>query len=567
MKINFLNSLINLYFTGTTKPGINLSSEKNTTDYTKEELDELETNQEDLARSKKQSIKFKNNVLDLETDFNTVTGLFRMSGTGVINSLFSGIGSSLGNKIGLMGGFGLSLGSLLISQLKGMKFLHKKFNFMSVGFHTLIRGPLHIFDSIFSTLGERGAKFSLPSVLAAGFSFFSLNRTLQGKENQNLEAPIDSVGGTLARTSIHHLDSMLSTKGKDLMEKNQLLGGFLASSLTTFGLVLPKSIKQKILPWNNLEGFVSQGGFSFIDSMFSNVGSSISTFLTSPKKILLALSGLGVGLPLVSSFLKIQNYKIPFGTMEGRLLRGMFHSFDGLAFNLGNIVSNSRFGFVGALGGVMLPFLSKGLNLNRIQIERNTIKGLITRLPFEFMSSITSNVGVKMVNLIPAPMLTIIGPALSFRLGEIFKGLNSKYDDASGLLIRNSMHLWESMLTRAAYKTGQMISNVDLGNVSSGSILSDGRWLTEDGRIVSSMAIGKQGNNCEEKNLLHIFVGMVMGCLAVLGGAKFLVNKINKNQIYIDDQPESIHENASPLPSGPLSQVQNKTEVLCLQEV
>jgi len=528
---------ISLYLTGrTTLPENVLSTESGPASLTKQELDDMEiSSHEEYVKSKEESFKFQNPTLNLEADFNTVHGWFRMSGLGVINSFFSGIGTGFGSKINFLSGLGLAGVSLIASLLKKVPFLSTKFSIMGFG-GNLIRGPLHIFDSIFSTIGEHGSKYNLPSLIAGSLSLLSLQRTLNDSNNKSLELPFDTVSGTLGRTAIHHIDSMLASKASQVSSENKSLGTFLASSLTTMGLLLPDELKKKKIPWNNHEGFIAQGSSNFIDSLFSNVGNSFTSLLNNSRNIALGTSGVLLGMPLLGSLLNTLNYHIPFGTLEGRLVRGIFHAPDNLVFNLGSLLGNSVLGIPLSLGFCGLTYLTcvskKGKDaIKNFDISRDKIGGLFQRLPFDLIYSMISASGVKLSKLVPAPLLLLLGPALSFQIGEKFKNIQSKYDDFKGLMLRNSVHLWETTLARAAYRTGRMLTGTADEDTSSGSILSDGRWLSDDGRIVPTMAIGKQLKESSENNFMDIIfsalsgIGFAFGAFAL---GKYFMKKESK---------------------------------------
>ena len=59
--------------------------------------------------------------------------------------------------------------------------------------------------------------------------------------------------------------------------------------------------------------------------------------------------------------------------------------------------------------------------------------------------------------------------------------------------------------------------------------IADGRWLTEEGRIVPTMAIGKQKEHTNSKNLFNILLssigGIVLGVVASILGKQFLSSK------------------------------------------
>lgn len=530
LKIDLLHKTTNLYLTGNMNPGKYSSSETKVTDYTKEEINDFETTVESFQNSYEQGLNFKNPTLNLNADFNYVHGQFRMSGIGVINSFFSGLGSRIGSKLNFLSGLGLAGLSIIASCSNSIPVLKKKFQFLSLGSNAIIRGPLHVLDSIFSTIGEQGAKYNFPSLIAGGASLFCLNRSLTGKENKSLEIPFDSLGGTFGRTAVHHIDSMLASKASFLSSSNQSLGAFLATVLSTFGLLLPEKIKKKTLPWDKLEGFVAQGSSSFVDSLFSNIGNTISGVLNDSKKTFATVIGLGLGFPIIGKLFNLSNYKIPFGTLEGRLSRGIFHVPESFVFNFGSVIGNGKmglplsFGFAGLTGLLTLNKSTRKFLQNKT-ISRDSFMGMYQRLPFEFMYSVTSAAALKLNKFIPAPLLTVIGPALSFQLGEKLKGIKSRYDDISGLMLRNSIHIWEAMLSNAAYKTGKLISfGGEETELSAGSVLADGRWLTDDGRIVSTMAIGKQLQECSEKNIFNASLFSVFGI-----GAGYLLSEVFRN--------------------------------------
>ncbi len=482
---------------------------------TDQELDDMETNRKEYEDSEAQCIKFQDSTLNRKANLNTVRGQFRLAGLGSIGSFFSGIGSGFGSKMNFLSGIALACVSLGASNLKKIPLLSTKFSIFGFGWN-LIRGPLHILDSIFSQIGEHGSKYTLPSIIAGAVSLFSISRTLKDKDNKSLELPIDTIGGTLGRTAIHHIDSMLASKASQISSENQSLGSFLASSLTTLGLLLPEDARKKQLPWNTLEGFVSQGSSHFVDSLFSNIGNSFSSIFDDTKKVLLGGLGTIVGMPILGALLNKNEYKVPFGTIEGRLVRGILHAPESLVFNLGRSIGNSILGIPLSLGFAGLTYFTcisnKGKNLfKNFDISRDKVGGLVQRLPFHFLYSIISTCGVKLSKFLPAPLLLAIGPALSYQLGERFKNVDSKFDDLKGLMLRNTVHLWETTLARAAYNTGRMLTGTEGEHNSSGSVLGDGRWLSDDGQILPTMAIGKQSEENNESNILNTV-------LASLGG-------------------------------------------------
>lgn len=544
-----IQKALSFYLTGTTNLQAS-RSESSKLNFTDQELDDFEMNRKEFETFEKDCTEFKNPLLNSTANLNTLRGQFRLSGLGVINSLFSGIGAGFGGKLNFLSGISLAGLSVGLASFKKLPLLSEKYSIFSVG-GNLIRGPLHILDSIFSTIGEHGSKYNLPSILAGFVSIFSMGRTLLDKDSKSLELPINTVSGTLGRTAIHHVDSMLASKATQIFSNNKNLGTFLATSLTSLGLLLPDKLKKKEIPWKTMEGFIAQGGSNFIDSLFSSLGNVGSSLFSDTKKMVLGGAGLALTVPFVSNLLSGLNYQIPFGTFEGRLVRGIFHAPETLAFNLGSVAGNSILGIPLSLGFAGLTYFScltkKGKSLMKnFDISRSSLSGLVQRLPFDFIYSMISASGVKLSKLIPAPILMLFGPALSYQLGEKFKNVETKFDDCKGLMLRNSVHLWETVLSRSAYQAGRMMTGTSGEEVSSGSVLSDGRWLSDDGRIVPTMAIGKQLKVCEENNLLGIGMSALSGVGMAFGGSlllkHFMNNKLFSAQSFIEQKIEDVKE-------------------------
>ena len=99
-------------------------------------------------------------------------------------------------------------------------------------------------------------------------------------------------------------------------------------------------------------------------------------------------------------------------------------------------------------------------------------------------------------------------------------------------MVRNLTHFWETILSNTAFRTGKMISGNTESN-SQGSVLSDGRWLTNEGQIVPTMAIGKQLNQESESNLKDIF-------LAGVGGIGFSLGAFALSKYLLKTKPENI---------------------------
>ena len=479
----------------------------------------MEMTLEEWNGSKENSFRFNNSLLNHNADWDSFPGYMRNSGLGTFDSFFSGIGSefakntSFGTGISLAGA---SLFTAFTSQAKSIPFLSSSFSLFNFG-GRLVRAPLHIFDSAFSVIGETGAGLTLPAILAGVGSAFGLSRVLSKNDSKDFKLPNTTIGGTLGRTSVHHLESMLASKASALFTESQATGAFLATSLTTFGLSTSKPVKETKLPFRTFEGLASQGGFHFLDSLFANIAKTITTISDSPLKVLLGGIALSAGLPFLSEIKGVKNFKASYSKFGGRLIRSTLHLPETLVYNAGNIVGKSILGLPLSLGFAGLTafssFSKQGKNLfKNFKIPIGTLGGQFKRVPFDFIYSVISGSALKLSRFIPAPLLLLIGPALSFQIGEKFKNVKASYTEVKGLMVRNTVHLWETLLSNAAYRTGKMVAGMkEDKHVSSGSVLSDGRWLTDEGQIVPSMAIGKQMNHDAPMSLTKTILGAIGG--------------------------------------------------------
>ena len=540
MQVSFQKTL-SFYLTGSLKEH-NPTHKGNSTEteiLTTQELDDCETSEKEFLDAETNGYKFKDQTLNLKANLNTLTGQFRFAGMSVINSLFSGIGALIAKKINLISGFGLAIAAFGASLIKNVPFLSTKFSILSLGANSM-RGSFHILDSIFSRVGEEGSKYTLPSILAGGASLFSAFRSMNKKDNKSLSLPNDTISGILGRASIHHLDSMLASKATEISTNYNELGAFLATSLSTAGLLIPKNLRTNKMQWDSMEGFVGQGGSKFLDSLFASIGHTFSSTLNSTKKIAIGTLGITAGLPALGALLNSFNYQIPFGTLEGRIVKGILNLPETIAFNLGDSVGNGFLGIPLSLGFAGLTyftcFSNKGKKLiKNFEISTTSLGSELQRLPFlHFMNAIISSSAMKLSNFIPAPLLVLLGPALSFQIGERVKNIPAKFGELKGLMLRNSVHLWDSILSRSAYKTATMLFAKSDDETYTGNVVTDGGstcWLTEDGRKVSSMAIGKQLNQESESNLLNTVLaglgGMIFSVGAFMLGKHFLKQNTN----------------------------------------
>lgn len=516
MKIS-LQKALSLFLTGSlSSPETTNSSERSNT-LADEELAEMEMTRTEWDNLTKNSFKFKDSTLAQQADWDTLTGYIRNAELSMFDSLFSGIGAGFAKSLSFISGLGLASLSIALSTFSTIKktpYLSTNFSFSNFG-GRLVRAKLRFLDSIFSSVGEKGASLKTPSLLAGLVSLLSLNRVMQGKDDKSIEMPYATIGGTLGRTAIHHMESMLASKANELSSEKPSLAAFLASTITTLGLLAPKEVKGKKVPVETLEGLLSLVGPHFLDSLFTNIGNIFSPIINKPKNLLLSIIGFSSSLPILASIPKFWNHKASVPELEGKLIRSAFGTLDTIAFNSGNSVGNSKAGIPTAFGFLGLTYLAcvskQGEKaLKNFKIPMNTVGSLFQRLPFDFIYSLISTAGNRLSKLIPAPLLVLLGPSISFKLSEQFKGINAKYDNCKGLMIRNAVHLWETILASAAYRTGKMISGNKEDSNTSGSLLGE-RWITDDGQIVLNMAIGKQIKQEKEKNILPIVISALGG--------------------------------------------------------
>lgn len=538
-----LQKAFSFFLTGSLPEKITTHSSSERYCPTDEELADMDMTRDSWDYIQGNSFKFNDPTLSLGVNWDTLTGYFRNSALSVFDSLFSGVGAGLSTKLNFLPGLFLAISSIAtscISSAKKGSFLSSNFAFDNYG-GRLIRSSLHVFDSIFSRIGEKGANYQAPSILASLAGLFTLNRVLKDKSNENLKVSYGTIGGTLGRTAIHHGESMLATKANDLSSKNPNLGAFLATSSATLGLLLPEKIKNKNIPVETLEGLSSLVVPHFLDSLFSNIGNSFSSFINKPKNLFLSILGFSASLPILSS-IKLWNKKAPMPKVGGKLIRAIFNAPDVIAFNAGNSVGNGKLGIPLSFAFAGLTYLTcvskkSKAKFKNIKIPLDTVGSLFQRLPFGFLYSMTSASGTKLSKLIPAPLLTLIGPALSFKIGELFKGTDAKYSELKGLMIRNATHLWESTLASAGFKTGRMLTGIKEESDLSGSLFGE-RWITDDGQIVQNMAMGKQMNQTQEKNILHLL-------LSSLGGVGFAAIAFLIGKYFMKRKTEPLHKEVS----------------------
>jgi len=520
-----LQKAISFFLTGSTSCQDKTDfSQNNLTD---EELEEMEMSRTEWDGLNNNSTRFNNPTLSLKADWNTMTGYFRNAELGVFDSLFSGIGSGLSKKMSFPSGFMLAgsvLGLSLLSTLKKLPFLSANFSFSDFG-GRLTRALLRIFDSIFSSVGEKGAALNIPSLIAGSAGLASLGRVINDKDNKSVKIPYSTIGGTMGRTAIHHLESMLASKGNQLSNTDESLAAFTATTLATVGTMLPRNIKNKKVPVETVEGLSSLLVPHFLDSLFTNIGKSFSPIINKPQNLIIGILGYFASVPVLSNIKSFWNKKAPVPEIGGKAIRSAFGILDTISFNAGNYVGKTALGIpLSAAFAALTYFSCVSKNTEKLfknfRIPLNTIGSLFQRLPFDFIYSMISSAGTTISKKIPAPILVLIGPALSFKAGNLFKGINAKYDESKGLMVRNTVHLWETILSSAAYRTGKMICGEAENHDSTGTLLGD-RWITDDGQIVMNMALGKQMEDAESKNPVKVLLSTLGGIGFGLGAVTF----------------------------------------------
>lgn len=465
--------------------------------YDSDELNELEI---DTNEPKANST---NPLFNLNLDWDTFAGSLRNSGIGTLDAFFSSIGSNIAKNLGfktkLAVTFGTFLTSILGSKVK-IPFISDKISVFNYA-GRLVRSPLHIFDSIFSVVGESWSESTLGNFVTLASSFLGLRNSIKNPNIESNDLDYQTINGTLGRSSLHHLESMTSSFAQRIYQTSSLLGTALTLGITGAFLKLPDEIKKHNLSWKSVNGVLAQNLFHFLDSLHAGLGSLISNRLIK-SKFLGILAGLGIfALPFSKNLENLLSHKLIFTEINAKTVRSVLHIFDTIVFNLGTEFAKSN---------LALPFVAlyslisynssilKNNNLPKIpefKIPMNTVGGLLQRLPFDFVESVISATSNRVGNYIPTALLAVLGPALSFKVGDLFKDTKTSFNSSTGLVLKHSIHFWDNLLTKAGYNAGQALMGVLLPKSKkeySGSLLSDGRWLTKDGRIVPRMPLAKQ---------------------------------------------------------------------------
>jgi hypothetical protein len=467
--------------------------------YDKEELDELE------LHSFEPKDKPKNVLYHLNTDWDTFPGSMRNSTASILDAFFSSIGTGITGKLNFNSKLGITAGTFLSSLLANkidIPFLSNKISMFNYA-GRLMRAPLHVFDSTFSAIGESWSGSSLGNVLTLGLSALGLSNSLKNPKDfeEHNELDYQTINGTLARSSLHNLQSLTSSFAQNIYKLSPILGGAITLGLTGLNFALPESITKHHLSWKSINGVLSQNIFHFTDSLYAGLGSLISKGLSKSKIASVAFLPVVFGLSFSDKLKDIMSKKLVFTEFNAKGIRSAMHGLDTITFNLGTAFAKTPFAlpFLGAYS--LLSYssaLAKDSKLPKIpefKIPLNKVGALIHRLPFDFVESVISETSNKLSQKIPSPILFLLGPAVSYKLGSLFKDAKTPFNTSTGLLLKHLIHFWDNLLTSSGYQTGKSLTNLvftENDKPNSGSILSDGRWLTSEGRIVSKMALGKQ---------------------------------------------------------------------------
>ncbi len=481
------HGLLNLYFTGSWQSTLPKTPIKDPSElFTKEELTEYE------IEINKKSRDFSSNLLNQNTDFETLSGSLKSSSVSVWDSIFSSIGVAVSQRLPFqLKAFTsiATLGTALVASKVKVPFLSSEFSFFKLG-GRLVRSPLHFFDSFFSVLGEDLSSSRGAGLAALATSGAALLKNLSFKDALNLPIKFESIDGTLSRSAIHHVHSLLSSTATKFFKSSPVLALITAFGSTATVLSLPADIRSRQVSWNLFDGVLGQGLVHFIDAIYSSLGQKISNLVPS---ILSLPSALGLVLACKNlhqiphvKIVQLLKQKIPFPQLDGKMIRSLMHVPENIFFNLGDKLADSSLGQL-LLGSLSLYDLIKP---NK-KLQLNTIKGLSDRLPVDLLQSALTKLASKLSAKIPSLPLLALGPAFSHLISSRLKPMSTKYTETHGLIAKQFLIFWESLLSTSA---NQLVRKV-LPNTNqkyTGSVLADGRWLDSSGRILPSMVIGKQ---------------------------------------------------------------------------
>jgi hypothetical protein len=468
--------------------------------YNDEELNELEINPTQV------NSLFEHPIFKLNSDWDTFKGSMRNSSVGAIDALFSSVGAGLANKLGTVPKLIVTATSLASSLLTERIKLPIVSNDISVFTYAgrLLRSPLHMFDSFFSVFGESMSDSPVTAFTGLALGGLGLKNSIVNNSvlDNKIQLDYQTLSGTVGRSALHNIQSLLSSFANKIYKFNPMLGLVISLGFSGLALNLPKNITEHNISWKSINGILAQNIFHFSDSLYASLGSLVSK-KTSTAKTLGFASLLGFGSLFVNkNFTDLISKKLVFTRFDSKNIRSMFKALEAIAFNSGTEFAKTKFALpflalysllgIGALSSK--PSLMP--KLPEFKIPMNTVAGLLQRLPFDFVESVISAKSNQLAKKLPVPLMLLIGPALSFKLGSIFKTAQTAYNSSNGLVLKHMIHFWDNLLTSSGYDFGSKLMKKILGDNKeySGSVLADGRWITKDGRIVSSMALAKQIN-------------------------------------------------------------------------
>ncbi len=485
--MQYAHGLLNLYFTGSWQSTLPKTPIPKPTElFTKEEIAEYEI---DIAE---QSRDFSTSLLNQNTDFETLASSLRSSSVSLWDSIFSSIGAALSQQLPLSVKAFTSLaalGTALAADKIKIPFFSSEFSFFKFG-GRLIRSPLHFFDSFFSVLGEDLSSSPIAGLTALIASTIALIKNLSFKDKLNFKMNFETINGTLSKSAIHHVHSLLSSFANHFFKSSPLLALTTALGSTTTIFSLPKYIRSKQISWNLFDGILGQGLLHFIDAIYSSLGQTIANLipkvLNLPSSFALVLACKNLQQISNLNFTKLLKEKIPYPQLDGKLIRSILHVPEIIFYNLGDRLADSNLGrlFLVSLGAYDLIKPNQSLELN-------TVKGLTDRLPVDLLQSALTKLATKLSAEIPMLPLIALAPSISHLISSRLKPLSTKYTESHGLIAKQLLVFWETLLSSSANQLIRKVLPVK-NQKYAGSVLADGRWIDSKGRILPSMVIGKQ---------------------------------------------------------------------------
>jgi len=495
--------ILQLYLFGSSKPPKKEDAFQIQRYYSNSELDELELEPDrihDAQDSKKNILNY------LNTDWDTGRGSLRNSAVALFDAFFSSLGNGISALCPDYVKIALSLKVFLGSLVFNNDFFKNIKKDISINTFAgrLIRSPFHIFDSLFSVSGQVLSKNTFFAPFALSMSGLGVLNSYLNKKSSALNPEIHyaNIPGTLGRSALHQFSSCLSNKLSEICNKNIFLNTILAGlSLIGFQLT-PQSFKKHDISWKNLDGLLAQNIFHMSDSIFASLGTNVFKLITNSSLALGSILAGTLGLAISTNFVKSQkllnflNEEFVFTRVDSKFYRSITHLLDSLVFNIGTKLGSTRYAGSLSLVYVLGVAGADGFvkNLNSRKISMNTFAGLAQRLPFDFVEAIISSSSNRLASKIPPFIGVLLGPALSFRFGELLKNKSTQFNTLAGLLNKHLIHFWDNLMSTSGYNFGQaligLVSNKE--KFVKGSLLSDGKWITPDGRIVPKMVLGQQ---------------------------------------------------------------------------